>query len=108
MVVQISAILSFEKYRFQQIRENKLSYKSVIFNFEPLDIPLFLLDGVEVAEGLAGVLVSAVASVYHRHTGVFGNDPGGAFPWMADNDDVGVAADYPCHIGDGFPFSHRG
>ncbi len=71
-------------------------------DLQSLDAVPLLEERIEVAEGLGGMLVAAVAGVDDRYAGVVGDDLGGAFPRVADDDDVGVAADYPGGIGDAF------
>lgn len=55
---------------------------------------LGLPDGIEVQEGLRGVLVGTVAGIDDRHVGDLGGVAGGAFQVVAHHDDVGVVADH--------------
>ena len=66
---------------------------------ELVEPALGFLDGNEVEQGLAGVLVGAVASVDNGHGGKFGKHAGSAVFWVADDDGVGVAGDDAGGIG---------
>ncbi len=73
--------------------------------FKSFDIVPFFDDGIEVQQGLGGVLVATVAGIDDRDTGIIGYYFSGAFPRMTDDDDIGVTTDYFGGIGDAFPFS---
>ena len=69
---------------------------------------LGFLDGNEVEQGLARMLVGAVAGVDDGHGGEFGQHAGGAVFGVADDDGVGVAGDDAGSIGQGFAFFGTG
>jgi len=46
--------------------------------------------------------VAAVAGIDYGHCGVIGHQLRGAFPGVAQDDNIGVAADNPCHVRDAF------
>ena len=71
-------------------------------NGHAFEFPAFFFQGVKIAQGLRGVLVSAVAGVNHRYRGVIGHQLRGAFPGVAQHDDIGVRADNPGHVRDAF------
>ena len=73
-------------------------------NRHPPDIASFFFQGVEVAQCLCGMLVAAVAGINHRDGGIIGHQFGGAFPRVAEDDNIGITADNPGHIGDTFAF----
>src|SRR3989304_9729747 len=69
-------------------------------NLKPLDSLPLLLDSIEVAERLGRVLVSPIPGIYHRHTGVISNYLSRPLPGVPDDNDISIAANYSCHIGD--------
>src|SRR4030043_1084115 len=76
-------------------------------NPESSDSPSFFSDGVEVTQSLGGMFVTPVAGVYHRNASVIGDHPGCSFPWMPDDNYIGIAPNHPCHISDAFAFTQR-
>ncbi len=60
---------------------------------------LFLPEGVEVEQGLGGVLVSAVPGVHDRDVAVGGHEARGTLPGVADDQEVGELAHHARGIG---------
>ena len=60
---------------------------------------LFLAEGVEVEQGLPGVLVSPVSGVHDRDVAVGGHEARRAFPGGADDEEVGELAHHAGRVG---------
>src|SRR4030042_2254577 len=88
-------------------------YCSPVFQVPPQGNPeslnglSFFPGSVEVAQGVSGMFMAAVAGIYHGDASVVGNHSGSSFPGMPDNDYIGIAPDHLRHIGNAFAFGQR-
>src|SRR4030042_2465378 len=76
-------------------------------NPESPDSSSFFSDGVEVAQSLGGMFVTPVTGIYHRNTSVIGEHSGCSFPWMPDDNYIGIAPNHFRHISNAFTFGQR-
>ena len=77
-------------------------------DFEVVQTALGFINGNEVEQGLAGVLVGAVAGVDDGDFGKLGGHARGAVFGVALDDGVGVAGDDAGGVGEGFAFFRAG
>ena len=75
-------------------------------NGQVSDISLFTFEGIEVAEGLGGVLVAAITRIDDGDGGVVCEGLSRALPRVTDYYDVHVAADHPGGVGEGFALGY--
>src|SRR4030042_5213164 len=73
-------------------------------NSESPDSSSFFSNGVQIAQSLGGMFVTAVAGIYHRNTSVISDYPGCSFPGMPDDNYVGIAPNHLRHISNAFAF----
>ena len=71
---------------------------------EPLERAFFLAQRVQIAQSLGWMLVAAIASVDHRHVGMFRHRLHRAIPIVAHDEYIGVARNNLGGIGDRFAF----
>ena len=77
-------------------------------DFQAVQAALGFVDADQIEQGLAGVLVGAVAGVDYRHRGKFRRQPRRAVFGVALDDGVGVAGDDAGGVGQGFAFFGAG
>ena len=77
-------------------------------DFQVFQAALGFVDGYQIQQGLAGVLVGAVARVEHGHMRKFGGYARRAVLRMALDNRIGVAADDARAVGKRFAFFRAG